>query len=133
MQITRCPKGHFYDADKCPTCPVCASGETVDTTDLPGEPFETPPVCFPPRPIDMDTDLMFREMGSTVRLEGIASITYCRLVGFLVTPEDENLVQLNGKPLRNRILLREDDDDELTIRGTRVILRPYMEAYRRTY
>lgn len=76
--------------------------------------------------------MMFREVGSTVRLVGIASITYDRHMGFEVTPENENLVQLNGKPLRNKILLREDD--ELTLGGTRVILsRPYMEAYRRIF
>ena len=25
MEVIRCPKGHYYDADKCPTCPVCAN------------------------------------------------------------------------------------------------------------
>lgn len=25
MEIIRCDKGHFYDADQCSTCPVCAS------------------------------------------------------------------------------------------------------------
>lgn len=25
MEITRCPNGHFYDAEKCATCPTCAN------------------------------------------------------------------------------------------------------------
>lgn len=25
MEIKRCEKGHFYDADQCTTCPICAS------------------------------------------------------------------------------------------------------------
>ena len=90
------------------------------------EPLESPPFDPP----TYKPDLMFREVGSTVRLEGIVSITYDRCMGFLVTPEDENLVRLNGKPLMSGpYLLREDD--ELTLGKTRVILtRPYMEAYR---
>ena len=126
MQITRCPKGHFYDKEKADTCPTCANGGTIDVSEWEEEPLESPPFDPP----TYKRDLMFREVGSTVRLEGIASITYDRCMGFLVTSEDENLVRLNGKPLTSGpYLLREDD--ELTLGKTRVILtRPYMEAYR---
>lgn len=37
MEITRCPKGHFYDADKCTTCPVCANKNGTQEFTLAGE------------------------------------------------------------------------------------------------
>ena len=30
MNLTRCPKGHFYDAEKYPACPHCAPGAGSD-------------------------------------------------------------------------------------------------------
>lgn len=38
MEITRCPNGHYYDADKCPTCPVCANENGTQEFTLAGEP-----------------------------------------------------------------------------------------------
>lgn len=38
MEITRCPKGHFYDADKCTTCPVCANENGTQEFTLGGTP-----------------------------------------------------------------------------------------------
>lgn len=37
MEITRCPNGHYYDADKCPTCPVCANENGTQEFTLAGE------------------------------------------------------------------------------------------------
>lgn len=32
MNLTRCPKGHFYDAEKYPACPHCGSGSGQNET-----------------------------------------------------------------------------------------------------
>jgi len=45
MEITRCPKGHFYDADKCSTCPVCANENGTQEFTLGGNP--NPPMGAP--------------------------------------------------------------------------------------
>lgn len=46
MEITRCPNGHYYDADKCPTCPVCANENGTQEFTLAGE-LNSP---LPPQP-----------------------------------------------------------------------------------
>ena len=46
MEITRCPNGHYYDADKCPTCPVCANENGTQEFTLAGEPNSP----LPPQP-----------------------------------------------------------------------------------
>lgn len=45
MEITRCPNGHYYDADKCPTCPVCANENGTQEFTLGGTP--NPPQAAP--------------------------------------------------------------------------------------
>ena len=45
MEIIRCPKGHFYDADKCSTCPVCANENGTQEFTLGGNP--NPPQAAP--------------------------------------------------------------------------------------
>lgn len=45
MEITRCPNGHYYDADKCPTCPVCANENGTQEFTLGGAP--NPPQAAP--------------------------------------------------------------------------------------
>lgn len=49
MEIIRCDKGHFYDADICSYCPTCAkeSGSAFPGVDEPGS---TVPVFTPPAP-----------------------------------------------------------------------------------
>ena len=32
MKLTKCPNGHFYDADKHPECPYCNGGLEAGST-----------------------------------------------------------------------------------------------------
>ena len=105
MEVIRCPKGHFYDADKNTTCPVCA-GDSANS--------DTRPVdCF----------ILPHHEGVSIRLEGIVSITYDEGLGrFVVTPEHASLVSLNGYTLTQRTMVQ--NDDMLMLGNTQVYLTP---------
>ena len=45
MKLTKCPNGHFYDADKHSECPYCNGGLETGSA-----PVLLPRLVLPPRP-----------------------------------------------------------------------------------
>ena len=52
MKLTKCPNGHFYDADKHPECPYCNGGlEAGSAIAQPGTAAETGLAAAPKGPV----------------------------------------------------------------------------------
>lgn len=107
MEIIRCPQGHFYDKEKADTCPVCAGNGYTD---------------------DSEFNVVELHRGCSIRLDGIITITHDDMNDrFVVKPEHESLVRLNGNIITEMTIL--DGDDELMLGNTRVYLDLPQRAY----
>lgn len=113
MEIMRCPKGHFYDKEKADTCPVCAKNGCTNDPELSD---------------DSKSNIVELHRGCSIRLDGIITITHDDMNDrFVVKPEHESLVRLNGNIITEMTIL--DRDDELMLGNTRVYLDLPQRAY----